>query len=461
MKLHAVDLSIIIAYLLAVFTVGFFNNKQNGSLDYVLMGRKLTLPAFVMTLVSTWYGGILGVSEFSTSYGISNWVVFGLPYYVFGIGFALLIAKRARNLGVSSLPEILRKDYGVGAGRLSSIWVLLLANPAPYVLTLGFLMNYFFGISLWVSIILGAAFSLVYIYRGGFSSVVNTDRIQFSLMFVGFLILLVSLTVKYMNPLELWAALPESHRSLTGGHSPAYILVWFFIASWTLVDPGFHQRVYATTSPAVAKRGILFAVCFWFIFDAMTTLTGLYAFSYLAGSTAPSQAFLELGYQILPIGLQGVFFAAILATVMSTLDSNTLVSGIVIGQDLLFDTSLREKYSGPVIIRISMLVVFILSLVLAIYLPSVIDLWYTFGTIAIPALLLPTLFSIVDRPLPGKAVRLNLIIPPLVSMFWFNFGKVDEWSYLYGLEPFYPGVMMSVLIVLIFNRTKGIQATTV
>ena len=47
-----------------------------------------------MTLVSTWYGGILGVGEFSYRYGISNWVIQGVPYYVFALFFAFLLAKR-------------------------------------------------------------------------------------------------------------------------------------------------------------------------------------------------------------------------------------------------------------------------------------------------------------------------------------------------------------------------------
>lgn len=451
MNIHSLDLIIILGYLLLVLIIGMMKAQRSSSLDYMLMGRRLSLPAFVMTLVSTWYGGILGVSEFSTSYGVSNWVIFGLPYYVFGIIFALLVARRARDLGVSSLPEIIRNDYGPTAGRISSIWVLLLANPAPYILTLGFLVSYFFGLPLNISIVLGAIFSLLYIYKGGFKSVVDTDKVQFSFMFIGFFILLLVLFDRYMNPIELWAILPESHRSFTGGHSFGYILVWFFIASWTLVDPGFHQRVYATTTPDVARKGILTAVLFWFIFDCMTTLTGLYAFAYLPQNTIPAHAFLELGSQILPIGLQGLFFAGILATVMSTLDSNTLVSGIMIGNDLFAGTKMEQAGQKSRLIQLSMLGVVALGVVLAMILPSVVDLWYTFGTIALPALLLPTLLSIFKRPLPLRAVHLNLLLPPLCSFLWYAFAKVDEWSYLYGLEPFYPGALMSLFILTYFQ----------
>jgi SSS family solute:Na+ symporter len=305
--------------------------------------------------------------------------------------------------------------------------------------------------------VIGALFSLAYIMRGGFSSVVNTDKVQFALMFLGFLVILIVLMVDYMSPVELWRTLPASHKSLTGGNSLGYIIVWFFIGSWTMVDPGFHQRVYATRSPKIAKQGILIAVGFWFLFDLMTTFTGLYAFSYLPSTTLPSQAFLVLGNAILPIGLQGLFYVGILATVMSTLDSNTLISGITIGKDIAGTYGRFTKYSENLLIKIGMLFVIVYGISLAIMIPSVIDLWYTFGTITIPALLLPTLFSVFNRPVSKQVALLNLSIPPLVSIMWFYFGKLDEWSYFWGLEPFYPGLFSSLIILMLFNHSKRKQ----
>ena len=453
MNIHLVDIGIISVYFVAVLFVGLYKTRNDSTSNYMVMGRKLTLPAFVMTLVSTWYGGILGVSEYSTTYGISNWIIFGLPYYVFGIAFALLVAKRARSLEVNSLPEILVSDYGKNAGRLASVWVLLLASPAPYILTLGLILNFFLGMNLVFAIIAGAVFSLFYILNGGLTSVIKTDKLQFMLMFAGFAVILIVLGGRYMNPIELWKSLPESHTSLTGGKSFGYILVWFFIGSWTLVDPGFHQRVYATTTQGIAKRGILWAVLFWFLFDLMTTLTGLYAFSYLPSNTVPSQAFLVLANSVLPVGLKGMFYVGILATVMSTLDSNTLVSGITLGKDIFSGYPAFKKHSTNALIKASMVIVLLMGIITAIWMPSVIDLWYTFSSISIPALLVPTLLSIFKQPLSSRAALLNLTLPPLVSFLWFLFGKIDEWNYFCGLEPFYPGIFCSLVILILFKNS--------
>ena len=45
-----------------------------------------------------------------------------------------------------------------------------------------------------------------------------------------------------------------------GGNSLQYLLVWFFIASWTFIDPGFYQRCSAAKNPDTAKKGILFSI---------------------------------------------------------------------------------------------------------------------------------------------------------------------------------------------------------
>jgi len=78
---------------------------------FLLAGRTLTLPVFVATLVSTWYGGILGVGEYSYRFGISNWVVFGVPYYIFALVFALFLAKKVRATNLFTIPDRLEQAY--------------------------------------------------------------------------------------------------------------------------------------------------------------------------------------------------------------------------------------------------------------------------------------------------------------------------------------------------------------
>src|SRR5262247_863381 len=82
--------------------------------DYVVAGRRVTLPAFVATLVASWYGGILGVGEYTWRYGVANWLVFGVPYYVGALLFAWVFARRAREAALYTIPDLLERHYGRG-----------------------------------------------------------------------------------------------------------------------------------------------------------------------------------------------------------------------------------------------------------------------------------------------------------------------------------------------------------
>ena len=126
--------------------------RRNETEDFLLAGRTLTLPMFVATLVSTWYGGILGVGEFSYRYGISNWVVFGAPYYVFALLFALLLAKRIRATNHLTIPDKLEASYDRRTALLGGVLTFFLITPAAYVLMVGILIQLVFGLDLVTSV---------------------------------------------------------------------------------------------------------------------------------------------------------------------------------------------------------------------------------------------------------------------------------------------------------------------
>src|SRR6266481_29437 len=133
------DVLIIFIYFGAVLYVGYRSARKTtlSEEDFLLAGRSLTLPVFVMTLVSTWYGGILGVGEFSYRYGISNWIVFGVPYYIGAVLFAIFFARRARRSELYTVPDQLDRAYGRPAALLGAGIIQVLSSPAPYVLMLG------------------------------------------------------------------------------------------------------------------------------------------------------------------------------------------------------------------------------------------------------------------------------------------------------------------------------------
>jgi len=452
------DWAIVGAYFILLIFLGWKKEwKEQNEADFLLSGRTMTIAPFIATLVSTWYGGILGVGEYSYQYGISQWLIFGLPYYVFALIFAWFLAGKVRSNKALTIPEAMEIRYGKRAGQWSAVLIFLLVNPAPYILMLGLLLKFMTGApgdaTLYAAVI--ALFAVGYISFSGFKAVVRTDILQVLLMFSGFIILFGFVWHESGSITAIWATLPADYRDITGGQDFSYILVWFFIALWTFVDPGFHQRAAAAESPQTARNGIIASVGLWFVFDFLTVSCGLYSFHILGGSLEnPVLAYPALAASILPVGLLGVFLLALIATIMSTLDSFLFLSGQSIGRDLLHP--LWPNHRPNTITRAGMLFSALLGVLLTYLFPSVVELWYVIGSVVIPGLLIPVM-GIYFKPL---CVQRQWIVPliilsTLVSTGWFLAGKILQAAPLFGIEPFYPGLAVSILILLIDRLRNG------
>ncbi len=451
--MHWLDFSVLILYVGLLIGFGFYRTKQSGKdpEEFLLAGRKLSLPGFVVTLVATWYGGILGIGENTYSYGIQTWFIFGLPYYIFAILFAFLIAGRINETKFISIPDQFHGRFGKTAGVVSALYILFLASPAPYLLSIGILLQFTTGLSFGLSLLMATGLSLSYIWIGGFKAVVRTDGLQFGFMFVGFLLLLI-FSMKSSGPISE-IVLPVSHLNITGGASIQYIVVWFFIALWTFVDPGFYQRCAAAKSPQTAKKGILISIGFWLIFDMLTLSTGLYAKALLTAGD-PLFAYPRLGAMVLPPLAYGIFITGLLATIMSTIDSLGLISAITFGRDILWriqsptsTDKLKWNNESTIFVRKGLIITAFVALILAFSIPSVVKLWYGLGSILVPGLVLPFLISFKNNR-PKENILLMMVSPVLVSIFWILLGKLLN-GYPFGLEPFYPGILTSVLVYVI------------
>ncbi len=451
--MHTVDFSVVLLYFISVIGIGFYRSKNSSenSNNYILAGRKLSLPGFVATLVTTWYGGILGIGENTYNFGIQTWFIFGLPYYFFAILFAIFIAPRIRKLNFISIPDHFHNRFGKTAGVISGIFILFLASPAPYILSIGILLEYTIGIPFLWALIVATIFSLIYIWKGGFGAIVRTDIMQFILMFGGFILLLIFAWIKIGSPIEIVKQLPSEHLSPTGGNSIQYIFVWFFIAMWTFIDPGFYQRCAAAKSPKTAQKGILISVLFWFVFDSLTLASGLYARVLLTHEQGLF-AFPALGQALLPPLFYGLFITGLLATIMSTIDSLGFISAFTFGRDIIGrikGNNKNELDNSASLIRLGLIIMAIIAIILAYVFPSVVKLWYMIGSILVPGLLIPFLLTLTKIELKNWQGQILLIIPVLISISWFIMNNTFQ-NFQFKIEPFYPGIFSSIILFLSF-----------
>jgi SSS family solute:Na+ symporter len=453
-----IDSLLIIFYFSAIVYIGFraVRRTRKDSEDFLLAGRTLTLPMFVATLVSTWYGGILGVGEFSYNYGISNWVVFGVPYYFFALVFALFLAKRIRATNHFTIPDKLEASYDRRTALLGGFLTFILITPAAYVLMVGILIQLVFGLDLFTSVALTTFLTVWYLYSGGFRSDVWANAFEFVMMFLGFAMILPFAYHQLGGWDYIVAHVPPLHITWHGGNSWQYISVWFFIALWTLVDPAFHQRCYAAKDGATAQRGIFISIGFWFLFDFMTSMAGLYASAALPNLSNAAFSYPMLAELTLPPIAKGLFYIGMLATIMSSLSSLMFISASTIGRDIVgrlatSPTAMDKENLIQRWTKIGLVLSAFFSIVLALLVPSVVKIWYTIGTAIVPGLLVPLMASYFEPlRIPARHAFWAMLTGWAVSSICLLAGQLNQVNgdplYPLGIEPMYPGLAISVIV---------------
>ena len=174
-----------IFFLVAIATLLFIfvGQKKKSSdltesesfMDLMLLGRKLTLPMFVATLVATWYGGIFGVSKIAFENGIFNFVTQGFFWYLTYLIFALFLINKISKYKAVTLPDLVGQIFGPKSAKLAAIMNILNLVPIVYTISLGLLINMIFGIGEINGMLLGIAFVFSYSFFGGFRAVVFSD----------------------------------------------------------------------------------------------------------------------------------------------------------------------------------------------------------------------------------------------------------------------------------------------
>jgi SSS family solute:Na+ symporter len=412
-KLSGLDILVIVIFLLVTTWLSRSRRgqppKQNGN-EFLLMSRGLTLPLFIATLTSTWYGGIFGVTQIAYEKGIYSFFTQGLFWYLPYAFFAIFLVKRIRQFQVSSLPELLGAKYGPTARKYSALVIFCHALPVTYGICLGVLINMLFGWHYLWGMSLGVTLVAGYCAVGGFRAIVKTDAWQFVFMFVAVISLTVATWSHYGGWDFLQAHLPKSHFDWRGD-STLTAVIWLLIASSsTLVHPVFYQRCLAAKSDKVAITGIFIAMACWLVFDICTTVGGLYARAILPH--APSeQAYFLLGLELMPTGLRGLFVAGIAATILSTLDSFLFISATSLSYDFMGS---NQVHTHRVSIVVSSVILVGLAMIFGARFEAV---WYFMESVFSVCLVVPTLVALfIKQAFSGRTFLFASILSLLTFL---------------------------------------------
>jgi SSS family solute:Na+ symporter len=242
--------------------------------------------------------------------------------------------------------------------------------------------------------------------------------------------------------------LPSTHLKITGDASPTFIIVWFLIALWTFADPGFHQRAYAAKNSKVATWGIIISVFLWILFDFLTTSTGLFARALFPNLEQPVLAFPFLAEKILSPGWKGIFYAGMFATIISTLNSFLFLSGTTIGRDFFYrlnpqvtDDKLKLFTSFGIIIS------GIISVIISYLIPSVVQIWYTIGSLFIPAIIPAVVSSYYTKfRIEKSLMMIEMLIALIAGTIWYFIRNNFYGMILFEIEPMLIGLSFALIV---------------
>ena len=370
----------IMIYLIGMVIVGFVSSRKTNDVgDFYLGGRKLgpfvtAMSAEASDMSSYLLMGVPGLAYFS---GIADagWTAAGLIAGTY-LNW-LFTARRLRNytdrVGAITLPEYFRNRFRDKSNILLLIGaVFIIIFFIPYTASgfsaCGKLFASLFGVDYHLAMIVSAVIIVGYTTTGGFLAASTTDFIQSIVMTIALLIVLgygVSMAggmdsvIANANSLEGFLNLSATHNNVTGGGDPYGIFNKVTMFCWGLGYFGMPHillRFMAIEKPEKLKLSrrvasvwvlvsLSVAVFIGVVGRAMTEVGVLDSLLDPENLTSASKAetlIVVLANHISQNGfgmalVAGLIIAGILASTMSTADSQLIAASSAVSENILQD----------------------------------------------------------------------------------------------------------------------------
>jgi|TARA_B100001013_G_scaffold338791_1_gene260099 sodium/proline symporter len=383
---------IFIFYLLFLIAVGLISIKYNKSQeDYLLAGRRLGpwVTAFSERASgeSAWL--LLALPGAAISVGLGEvWTVVGITLGI--IASWSLIAEKLRieteKYAALTIPGYLHKKYNDNSNIIRLFSSVIIAFFFLFYVSAQFhasgkVINTLFGLSSINGIFIGAVVIIFYTIMGGFFAIAWTDLLQGILMIGTLVILPIVGIIELQNHertiYEVLNQVGESNSSYTMGRSGlAAVSVVLGGLSWGLGylgQPHLVIRYMAIKNPKDINKAKLIAILWALPGISGAFLIGLVALNYFGPDffiiNDVEQAMPLLATELLPPIFAGLLISGAVAAMMSTADSQLLVSTSAITEDFIHQflgLNLSDK-TLLLINRITIIILGIIAFCIAIF----------------------------------------------------------------------------------------------
>ncbi len=359
MTLSTLDIGIVLAYLAGIFILAQWVSREKGdheksAQDYFLASRSLPWWAIGASLIAANISAeqIIGMSGSGYAIGLA------IASYEWMAAITLLVVAKyflpifLRN-GIYTMPQFLEQRFGSHIRTLMAVfWIALYVFVnLTSILWLGSLaIAYVSGMDQMTALVALAVFALAFQIYGGLKAVALTDVVQVTLLVLGGL-LLVGITLNEISGgtgiidgfARLQAEAPGHFRMILSPDNPFYkdlpglgVLLgglWVMHFSYWGFNQYIIQRALAAKDIGEAQKGLLFAAGLKILMPVIVVLPGLAALM-LAPDLPRADAAYPSMMALLPTGVLGVVFAALIAAVVSSLASMTNSISTIFTMDL-------------------------------------------------------------------------------------------------------------------------------
>ena len=346
--LSVLDIAIVFLYAISLFALAQWVSQeesgyQKNAQDYFLAGKSLPWWAIGASLIAANISAeqIIGMSGSGYAIGLAiasyEWMA-AITLILVGKFLLPIFLKR----GIYTMPQFLEQRYDHKVRMvMACFWlgVYIFVNLTS-VLWLGALaMNTVVGLDIVLSMVLLGGFAVSYSLYGGLKAVAFTDIIQVLVLVLGGLMIawvLLDTVAAGEGILKGFQLLtdraPEKFDLILSADNPHYMSLpglsvllggmWIMNISYWGFNQYIIQRALAARNLKEAQKGIAFAAFLKLLMPVIVVLPGIAIFVLSPTLTVPDQAYPE-AMMLLPSGIKGLVFAALLAAIVSSLASMT------------------------------------------------------------------------------------------------------------------------------------------
>ncbi len=400
-----ITLSVYFVFILAIGVYSAFKIKTPD--DYFVAGKRARLIPVSGSLLATILGGsaILGTIELSQKIGwAALWFLFSAAL---GLFLLIPLTKYVKRFGNYTLPEMLGKFYGKKAENISSVIIPLawLGIIAAQIIAAAKILSGLGFINYTNAALLSGLVFILYTLLGGQLSILKTDALQAVLILFGLTALLFFST---NNPTSVAFEKFETGSLFNSSFSVFDLLILILTYSVTfVVGPDIYSRVFCAKNEKTAARSILIVAVLLIPVSVVLTYLGIY-----------SKEFSDLGIvsfaqHLLPGWAYGLFIAALLSAVMSSADTTLLTSSMIFNE--IYSGSLHHKNSLKTT-RVIVVFMGILSIVIALFITSIIQSLLFALTFFSGAFVVPTLAGLLNLKTIQKRAIYAIVIGGIIAL---------------------------------------------